>query len=189
MKISVDIDGVLLDTMITYCEIFNKKYGTTYSKNDVTDWEFFHDWNISESEAWEIFLQIYENSMDSPFIDKGIPEILKEINKNYDVYIVSARMDEYRRPIVRKLRNHGIYRKIHYSDLILLFHKPYDLKLKSKFDVYIDDSPNLVEPIKKLKDRVLLLYDQPWNQKAKIEENVIRVKNWGDIADYFQNLK
>ena len=185
---SVDIDGVLLDTMITYVNLFNKKYSTSYTKNDVTDWEFFYDWDISEKEAWEFFLQIYRDSMNTPFIDEKIPEILKDLNTKHDVYIVSARMNEYREPILDKLRHHEIYPEIHYLELILLYHKPYDLKLKQDFDVFIDDNPNLVEPIKEMKDRVLLLFDQPWNQDVVANKNVIRVRNWTEIQEYFTSV-
>ena len=184
---SVDIDGVLLDTMITYVALFNEKYRTSYTKNDVTGWEFFHNWKVSEKEAWDIFLQIYKDSMDAPFIDEKIPEILKDLNTKHDVYIVSARMNEYREPVLEKLRHHEIYPEIHYLELILLYHKPYDLKLKQDFDVFVDDNPNLVEPIKNMKNRVLLLFDQPWNQDVKLNKNVIRVRNWTEIQEYFSS--
>ena len=44
MRIAVDIDGVLLDLVITFCEIFNERYNTHYTKEDVSNWEFFNDW-------------------------------------------------------------------------------------------------------------------------------------------------
>ena len=174
--------------MITYVNIFNEKYGTSYTKTDVTDWEFFRNWRISEKEAWDIFLQIYQDSMKAPFIDEKIPEILKDLNIIHDVYIVSARMNKYRAPILDKLQHHEIYPEIHYLELILLYHKPYDLKLKQDFDVFIDDNPNLVEPIKKMKDRILLLFDQPWNRAVVANKNVIRVKNWNEIHQYFKKI-
>ncbi|GAG95475.1 unnamed protein product, partial [marine sediment metagenome] len=59
--------------------------------------------------------------------------------------------------------------------------KPYDIKMKQNYDVYVDDNPNLVEPIKKLKNRNLLLFDQPWNQNSVCENNVYRVYNWEEV--------
>ncbi len=43
-----------------------------------------------------------------------------------------------------------------------------------------------MESIKEREDRILLLYDQPWNQEVDIAENVIRVENWLDIKKYFK---
>ena len=45
MRIAIDIDGVLLDLMVSYCEIFNERHKTEYTKKDVKNWEFFRDWN------------------------------------------------------------------------------------------------------------------------------------------------
>jgi uncharacterized HAD superfamily protein len=188
MKIAVDIDGVLLDIMVEYCKIFNKRYGTNYIKKDVTDWEFFKDWGISEEEAFAVFNQIYEDSMSVPFIDNEAPSVMKSLNLKHEVFIVSARESEFKLPIIKKLNFHNIKKGIHYIELILLTHKPYDLKLSKHFDLYIDDNPNLVDPIKKLKNKFLLLYDQPWNQNSKCEHNVIRVYNWKEVHKEINNL-
>jgi len=181
MRVACDIDGVLLDTMI-------KKHGTSYQKSDVTNWEFFRDWNIPEDYIWDIFFQIYEDSMPVPFIDDQIPNIMMELNQTHEVSIVSARTPQYRESILEKLRYHGIFQSSHYNELILLFHKPYDLKVTQEFDVFIDDNPNLVEPIKKSKSKFLLIYDQPWNQDIDNAENVIRVRNWSEVEIFFKEL-
>ncbi len=188
MRIAVDIDGVLLDIMVTYCEIFNKKNKTNYQKKDVKNWEFFKDWKISEQEAYEIFYEIYEDSMLVPFIDAKAPSIMKELNKIHEVYIVTARQPKYRIPILKKLSSHYVRRNVEYQELILLHPKPYDIKLRKNFDIYIDDNPNLANPIKKLKGRILLLFDQPWNQHVNIERNINRVFNWDDIYQFIINL-
>ena len=181
MKLAIDIDGVLLDIMVTYCEIFNNKHNTDYTKEDVTSWEFFKSWDISEKEAFEIFYSIYIDSMKVPFIDNKAPEILQRLNDCHDVYIVTARSPEYKTPIIKKFRFHNIFKGIHYKDLILLHHKPYDIKLSLDFDVYVDDNPNLVDSIKNMVNKKLLLYDQPWNQNLILYKNTKRVFNWKDI--------
>ena len=181
MKIAIDIDGVLLDIMVTYCEIFNNKYHTNYIKSDVANWEFFREWNILEKEAFNIFFSIYNDSMSVPFIDKDAPEIMKRLRECHDVFIVTARSPEYEEPITKKLNFHNIRKGIHYEDLILLHHKPYDIKLGLDFDLYVDDNPNLVKPIKTMKNKMLLLYDQPWNRNLILAENVKRVFNWKDV--------
>lgn len=188
MRIAIDIDGVLLDLMASYCEIFNERYKTEYTKKDVKNWEFFRDWNITEEEAFEIFLELYENSMSVPFIDNRASEYMKELNVFHDVYIVSAREPQYRSQIIKKLNSHNVKKKVQYIDLILLRHKPYDLKLSQLFDVYVDDNPNLVEPIKNKRDRYLLLYDQPWNQNIVCMDNVIRVFNWQEVYETINDL-
>jgi len=112
MKIAVDIDGVLLDLMVTFCEIFNQRYNTNYRKKDVISWEFFKDWNVSEKESYEIFYKIYENSSSVPFIDENAPVILKKLNNIHHVDIVSARTSKYRHQLIKKLHEHDIKKGI-----------------------------------------------------------------------------
>lgn len=181
MKIAIDIDGVLLDIIITYCEIYNRRYGTNYKKNDVVKWDFFADWNMDEETGFKIFYEIYADSHSIPFIDNDAPKIMKKLNESYDLDIVSARVPEYRPSIIDKLESHDIMGGIQYTELILLHHKPYDIKLKQNYDLYVDDNPNLVEPIKMMKNRTLLLFDQPWNQNSVCEDSVHRVYNWVDV--------
>ncbi len=99
MKIAIDIDGVLLDIIVEYCIIFNKRYGTNHQKKDVTKWDFFKDWNVDEDTGFKIFYEIYADSMRIPFIDENAPEIMKKLNETYDVDIVSARIPKYRSSI------------------------------------------------------------------------------------------
>ncbi len=181
MKIAIDIDGVLLDIMITYLKIFNNKYNTKYEKKDVTNWEFFKEWEVSEEEAFDIFYRIYQDSMLVPFIDNDAPEVMRKLRNYYDVFIVSARTPEYENSIIKKLNFHNIKKGVHYEDLILLHHKPNDIKLSLDFDIYVDDNPNLVEPIKRIVRKKLLLFDQPWNQDVAVYENVKRIFNWKDV--------
>jgi uncharacterized HAD superfamily protein len=188
VRIAVDIDGVLLDLVITFCEIFNERYNTHYTKEDVSNWEFFNDWNITEEEAFEIFFQIYENTMDVPFIDEKASEYMRKLNINHDVYILSARTSQYKSQIIEKLNFHNIKKGVHYKELILVHHKPYDQKQNYNFDVYIDDNPHLAETIKNIKERYLLLYDQPWNQDFNCKNNIIRVHNWKEVYDTIISL-
>ena len=183
MRIAIDIDGVLLDLMVTYCEIFNEKYNTEYTIQDVKHWEFFRDWNITEEECFEIFHELYEDSMSVPFIDERALEYMRKLNISHEVYIVSAREPQYRNQTLKKLNYHNVKKDVQYVKLILLHHKPYDLKLSQEFNVYVDDNPNLAESIKKRKKRYLLLYDQPWNQDVVCIDNIIRVFNWKEVYD------
>ncbi|TFF90566.1 MAG: hypothetical protein EU548_02355 [Promethearchaeota archaeon] len=188
MKVAIDVDGVLLDLMVEFCDIFNERYGTTYTKEDVAHWEFFHDWNVTEEVVYEIFHEIYENSEVVPFIDRNAPEILESLHQNHLLDIVSARTFRFKVELKNALETHGIIKGVHYRNLVLVENKPYDLKLTLDYDIYVDDNPNLCIPIKKSSEKILLLYDQPWNQNVKASMNVLRVMNWKEIFSYFDQI-
>ena len=181
MKVAVDIDGVLLDIIIPYIKKFNQKHNTDYTKKDVTNWDFYKEWNITEDDSFEIFYEIYENTMSVPFIDGDAPKFMKKLHTLHELYILSARAPQYRPQIFEKLNFHNIKKGSHYNDLMLVNHKPYDLKINEPFDVYVDDNPNLAQAIQKSQDKYLLLYNQPWNQNIENTNNIIRVFNWKGI--------
>lgn len=183
MKIAVDVDGVIFDLVDAFLNIFNHKFHTNYKRNDITQWEFYKDWKVSENQVYEIFYQIYEGKIPAPLIDKSIPVFLKRINNHHHVDILSARNSNFKSQLKAQLQNHNIIMGISYNDIILVNEKPYDLKLKHRYEIYIDDNPNLVDPIKKMETKTLFLYDQPWNKDSICDLNVIRIENWGQIIE------
>jgi len=189
MKIAVDVDGVLLDLMDRFCEVINREQRTKFSKDIITDWEFFYIFNISEQKAYEIFHLLYEKSDELPFIDTNAPYYLKSIKERHSIDIVSARDGKFKKELQKKLSSHGIKEGSHYENLILVESKPYDIKLKLNYDLFIDDNPNLVEPISQDGDRYLLLYSQPWNQHITTDKNVIRVDTWKEIFDFIKKIE
>jgi uncharacterized HAD superfamily protein len=181
MKIAVDIDGVILDLVVKVCEIFNRLHKTNYTKNEVTRWEFFRDWNIPEKEIFEIFEKAYEESMTIPTIDNNTPHVLQRINARYHVDLLTARSKTFEAQLINKLNSLKIIKGSHYQNLNYADPKPYDLKLNLDYDIFIDDNPNLVESIKKFPEKKVFLYDQPWNKDLTENNNVKRVFNWEQI--------
>lgn len=179
-KIALDIDGVLLDSINRFCEIFNLKYDSAYKEEDITDWEFFNDWNITEKEFYEIFYEIYQDTNLS-LIDVDAPKYLRVLNKKYDIDIVTASSAQSSVFLLKNLNVVGIKKDIHYKNLINVSPKPYDIKLQYDYDIYIDDNPNLVKSIKFLGQKILLLFDQPWNRITHSNTNIFRVNSWREI--------
>ena len=130
---------------------------------------------------FEIFYQIYDEKLPAPLIDDKIPTYLKEINKNHYVDILSARNSNFKSQLKGQLNYHNIIKKISYQNIILVNEKPYDVKLQYDYDIYIDDSPNLVEPIKKIENKILMLFEQPWNKDSISGRNIKRIKYWEQI--------
>lgn len=180
MKIAVDVDEVLLNIIERFCVLFNSKYNTHITKKDIVQWEFYKDLNISESEAYEIFYEIYRDLTIS-LVDKNSVDILKELSKKYHIDLVSSRSSQFKSYLIKNLENVNIRKDIHYNKIIMVKNKPYDLKLQYDYDIYIDDNPYLAEAIKSLPNKILFIYDQPWNQKCKTGKNIFRVNNWKDI--------
>ncbi|MBD3340779.1 MAG: hypothetical protein GF353_16850 [Candidatus Lokiarchaeota archaeon] len=189
MKIAVDVNGVLIDNMENVIEVVNRKYNSNYKKEDVNNWEFYKEWNFSEREFFDIFYKTYEEMDKVKFIDPEAPNFMKKLTEFHEVNILSALNDQFEALVKNKLERHNIIEGIHYNEMIIVAEKPWDLKVKHRFDLYIDDNPNLVNPIKKMKDRFLFLFDQPWNYNIENHDNIIRVHNWKEIYKNINNLE
>ena len=188
MKIAIDVVGVLLDNLETFIQIYNETFNTNHTKKDIKYWEYFKELNLTTEEFLKLFYKTFEHPESIPFIDDEAPVYMKKLNHVHNMYILSALDIKYRISLIKQLELYHVKQHIHYKEMIIVPETPYDLKLNHEFDIYVDDNPHLVEPIKKLKDRHLLLFNQPWNQDATCEQNVIRVNNWKEIHNIIQNL-
>lgn len=185
MKIAVDVDGVILDSMAWFVRYFNRKYNASYCQEDATQWGFFTDWNIEEEEFYEIFHTLFRSDKVAPLMDENIPTYLRQLNNSHRVDIVSARNPRFKYQLRRKLEKHHIKEQVHYGRLVVVKEKPDALKVSLGYDLYIDDNPNLVPAILKCPNATLLLFCHPWNAHVDVRPmNVIRVANWEEIMDY-----
>ena len=183
LNIAIDIDGVILDIMTPFCKIFNEKYDASYSLKDITKWDFFLDWHVSEEEFLELFEKIFNNEVCAPLIEKEIPRLMKNLNEKYHVDLLTARNINYREKLIEILAKRGIVKKIHFYSLIMVGNKPQDIKLDYEYDIYVDDNPYLIKAIQKKKYKHLLLFDQPWNQKFIRAKNITRVHGWKEVVE------
>ncbi|MHA1757476.1 MAG: hypothetical protein ACTSVV_11940, partial [Promethearchaeota archaeon] len=70
---------------------------------------------------------------------------------------------------------------IHYRELIMVEKTPPDSKLKHEHDIFIDDNPYLIDAMPDYPEKYLLLFNQPWNQKTILTNNIIRIYSWKEI--------
>ncbi len=107
----------------------------------------------------EIF-EIYER-VTLAILDPNLSRVLQGINNIFRVNLVAAHSSLFKTQLINNLNRHNIVKGIHYTNLIIVDNKPYDLKLSLDYDIYIDDSPNLAVSIKNRNGKKLMLYDQP----------------------------
>jgi 5'(3')-deoxyribonucleotidase len=177
MKISVDLDGVILNCIPAVLKVIEEDYGLKHYPLEVVSWDFLDEWGLDEHYL-DIFTKAGNMIMDFPIVDYAAPKILRIIAAKHDVDIVTG---DYA-PIIQiknKLESIGIYVGVHYQAII----RTHESKADLDYDIFIDDRPSLAEEIKE--NQTLYLYDQPWNKDVKeylfAKGNIIRVYNWDDI--------
>lgn len=154
MKIAVDFDNVLADTMTSWIDYYNKQYNKYLNKKDITIWEFWKLEKIAleREESFKIFHLVWHNWQILPSIEPNIGKVVDKLRSFAKVDIVTATQG--------KIINWLTYHKINYNELIKITDSK---KAELDYDIFIDDSPSDALEIGKLK-KICLLYDQPWNQ-------------------------
>lgn len=177
MRISLDVDDVLADTksvLIKYITLIRGK----------CDWDF-NQWEFKEGGiSREAFLEIYKlvwhvhNNEIKATINS---DEIKEIMKNNDITLVTARDKDDIPPLKRWLKHNfaGI-------DFKVINTRGIKEKLELDFDIYIDDSPVLLQY--KKDHRKLIIVEQPWNKNIRESETVIKVKNLREAIYFLNNL-
>jgi len=157
MRIGLDIDGVLLDTMKAYIKIYNHNYDEKRKVSDITDFHFGYILGLEDKEMYEIFEEINIKRID--LVDNSIPTIIdKWKSKGYTVDLITATSSK---TIIKKYQRLK-YLGVNFDNV----HRVDGLKgeYAELYDLIIDDSPDQLDDILLHGGRAIC-YDQPWNRK------------------------
>ena len=156
MKIALDVDGVLADVIVSWLN-YSNSIRPSISKNQVTDWEFWKNWQ------------------SIPTTQENLSDITKNLSILGQVDIVTAR----ERSTDSFVKNWLNYHDISYDNYISVIDGP--MKADLDYDVFIDDSP--LNAIKFLENhKKVILYSQPWNQHIS-NDKLFRISNLSEAIE------
>lgn len=167
----VDQDDVLACFIDKVLEIYNKRYGTNYKNEDITDWNLD---NILGKEVLEIMYDPNIFVELSPIVE-GIETIKLLLEKNmFDVYIVTA---AHPSTCFNKFLWVRGYMPFFNSNHIIFTYQ----KHLVNGDVLIDDG---LHNVLGFKDRYTILVNTSRNKDFKeLPEKCTRAYNWLDITN------
>lgn len=169
MRIAVDVDGVLADIMSVWLDYYNRRHGSSLSKEQIERWDFWKSIGYTAERFYEELAICWREWHRVPVMENGIAESMALLRKLGKVDIVSAQMA---REHVRRWLEHN---RILYDDYVSVA-RGVD-KADLEYDVFIDDSPANAESIASM-GRLVLLYDQPWNRSIRDDGRyIVRVKS------------
>jgi uncharacterized protein len=162
VKVALDFDNVLADTMTSWIDHFNKVYGKQLRKSEIVTWEFWESLEISFEETFRIYSIVWKNWQYLKPTEKNIHNF---VNKLYEIsrldIVTSAKGD-----VSMWLKKYNIkYNNLVYNNEKTLL----------DYDIFIDDSPIDAMKISNI-NKICLFYDQPWNKKI-YGPNIIRINN------------
>ena len=196
MKIAVDIDGVLGNLIDGFIDFMREHHNIIIKKEDFKTWDFQKALKgYSYDEVLNFIYEFFETKhfKECSVID-GSLDALTELKKENELLIVSARqkfLTEISKDWICK-NFPGIFTSINildnpYGKNSNIYTKKSDFCEKNCVDVIIEDDLSFVKDFNG-KTKVLL-FDQPWNRKGELNENVVRVKNWDEVLVKIKRLR
>lgn len=154
MRLALDFDGVLSDTMKLWCHRYNQLYDRKITLNDIQDWDFFTSLGLSFDEAYSIFNWCWSNQEMLTPLESDVTQHVNKIAEEFNIDIVTSVIPEHIPDIKKWLDRYEIP-----YDNIIHSNKKHELD----YSLFIDDSPdNITNMIKS--GRNALIYTQSWNK-------------------------
>jgi uncharacterized HAD superfamily protein len=167
MRIALDLDGVLADTIKVWLRIWNEERFPKLTYESIDTWDFWRKLGIPESEFAGVFARAWRMWEEIPPLEEGLAEKVRRLSELGRVDVVTGRPVEERERVVLWLRKHGIG----YERLVVGATD----KIRLGYEVYIDDSP-IVATQGASSGRLVLLRDQPWNREVRSNYYVRRIR-------------
>jgi uncharacterized HAD superfamily protein len=170
MRIGIDIDGVIVDTINFVSQALTKSYGYEIKPHDVAHGlgkmkgieKYFED----NGEYLLCTLDPFENSV----------EVINEIGKEHEIYLISARFNIHYDLTINWLKRYAIKAK----EILLTEGKSKTEICKTyNIELFIEDSAVNALEISALNIPVLL-YNTEYNQSIN-GKGIIRCRNWDEI--------
>jgi uncharacterized HAD superfamily protein len=182
LRIAVDLDGVLADTITSFCRILNKRYSTHFTVESFDRWNAWQNAGISEDEFFRTLDETWFDWKTIPAMEENLSEKVNQLGRFGRVDVVTGRSPE----------------TVPYANSWLKEqHIPFDqfirtqstnAKVKLNYDIFIDDSADLMALIASTLDSHGILYTQPWNKKAPEMPRIVRVQRWSEIPQILEEI-
>jgi len=179
LRIALDVDGVLADTMRLWLRLWNRRSSQSLSYEELVEWDFWKRLGISGEEFMELMKEAWRMWRELPPTEPNLSEKVSRLRSLGRVDIVTARPREVEKYTLRWLEAH----RIPYDGYVLM--RSSRVKATLDYDVFIDDSPLMVDGCA-MRASLLLLYDRPWNRGILEDAHVKRIKN---LNEAYQVLK
>ncbi len=209
VRVALDVEGVLAEIHEPFLADYNEQYGTTFTLDDITTWEFdrIRD-HFADETGYDTFTEFLTGPADTGFdgflpvtaaywddyVDPDAPNRLEPVEEDVDQYVqelhdvLDAAYENYQVDIVtaradceNEMQTWLQDHGINQGDAYDTFVVAQD-KHELPYTRYIDDNPRLAEALdaEPYSDNTLFLYDRTYNRHVDTS-NHIRVESLADV--------
>lgn len=175
LRIGVDLDGVLAEAMIVWCDLYNKRYGGSLTFEDIHAWEVWKIVKITRDQFFRLLDDSWLEWRRMPSTEEDVGEQVKRLREFGTVDVVTGRSMRTVTQAKEWLKAHEIpYDRFVRTESTLA-------KIRLDYDVFVDDSPRLMERIASRSTALGILYTRPWNRDAHMPSVIRRANSWAEV--------
>jgi 5'(3')-deoxyribonucleotidase len=183
LKIAVDLDGVLAESMIVWCELANAEFGTHLRLEDLDSWASWRKFAISKDDFYRILDESWDDWERIPPTEPGIARKVAGIEKFGLVDVVTGR-SEKTEEAARKWINS---QRVRFNQFVRV--PGWREKADLDYDVFIDDAPDLMPLLSRRLIPWAILYERPWNRTVPHLRKMLRAKSWRQIPKLLESIR
>ena len=176
-RLAVDLDGVLADTMAACCKIINKRYSSHFKVSSFNRWKAWETLGISKNEFFHILDQAWSEWNSIPPTEDRLDEKVGKLLEFCDLDIVTGRSAH----TVASAKSWLETQEIRFNAFVRT-DSGMD-KVNLNYDVFIDDSPELMLALSSKPNGYAILYTQPWNEEVEELPKILRANSWDQIPE------
>ncbi|MCL6639056.1 MAG: hypothetical protein K6T80_05155 [Firmicutes bacterium] len=176
MRLGVDIDGVLADSLALWVKELNQFFKKSKRVEEIQLYDICETYEITFKQLEDFMRARGSQIMSNVPVMRGASYYLSRIKQYHDIYIVTARDGKYERETRDWLKRHGIP----YDDLCLLgSHQKQSACLDLRLGAMVEDTLEIGLKVSAAGVPVLL-YDAPYN-RGDLPPLVVRHSSWEEV--------
>jgi uncharacterized protein len=192
MRIGIDLDETISDSIVGIMNLHNKQYGTSLRREDFDSYVFTDILGVSKEEARKRVDEFFSvrHVKAIPPIEGSLEAINLLKSKGHELYIITGR-GRAREDVLHTeawLEEHfpQIFAGVHYANVLgpdgtLKTRTKSEIAKSLRVELMIDDVLDFARDCGEAGIKTFL-FDRPWNQ-SELPPNVARVFSWEEIAE------
>jgi 5'(3')-deoxyribonucleotidase len=187
MKIGVDLDEILSDTLTSVLEYYNSVHGTNLKRDEFVSYNYWEIWGGTKENAVKLIEDYYKtNYFKNIKPIAGAKENLEKLkSEGYELFVITGRSDKYKKGTKDWLTEYypNIFSDIFFANTFDIDNtdtKKSDICIKNNIPILIEDDPHHLADCVQAGIKTIVL-DCPWNKNFQAK-NSVRVFSWEEIT-------
>lgn len=184
LRIGIDVDDVLAESLPGYLERFRRRFGQVVRVEEAA-WEIFRRYpEISSRQMGGFFdeLEATDFLATRPVYPEAMEAVRRLATDGHRLFVVTGRLTQHREHTRRLLQTAGVLnlfeQVVHRDGETAAEYKPRIVR-ELRLDLLIEDELHVALAVAEVPIPVLL-FDRPWNQ-ADLPRGIRRVSTWEQI--------